>query len=76
MPLMLRIRCNQGDGAESAPETANTMVATSHVIEADRFSARKVDEAKRVMQLRRVILIGLAAAMTLATLAPIVVLAG
>jgi hypothetical protein len=52
------------------------MVATSHVIEADRFSARKVDEAKRVMQLRRVILIGLAAAMTLATLAPIVVLAG
>ena len=52
------------------------MVTASHGIEADRFSARKVDEAKRVMHLRRLILIGLAAAMALATLAPVVVLAG
>jgi hypothetical protein len=52
------------------------MVATSHVIEADRFSAVRVVEARRTMYLRRLILIGLAGAMALATLAPVVVLAG
>jgi hypothetical protein len=52
------------------------MVATSHVIENDNFSTRKLLDAKRATQLRRLILIGLAGAMALGTLAPVVVLAG
>jgi hypothetical protein len=52
------------------------MVAASHVIEKDDFSSLKPIEAAGNMRLRRLILIGLAAAMALATLAPVVVLAG
>ena len=52
------------------------MVTASHVIESDGFSSRKAIEAMRVVRVRRMILIGLAAAMALATLAPVVVLAG
>jgi hypothetical protein len=52
------------------------MTATSHVIEMDGFSLRKPEDMKHVARLRRLILIGLAAAMALATLAPVVVLAG
>ncbi len=52
------------------------MVAALHTIENDSFSARKTDETLRIVQLRRLILIGLAGAMALATLAPVVVLAG
>jgi hypothetical protein len=52
------------------------MVTASHIVESDGFSARKRAETKRIERLRRMILIGLAAAMALATLAPMVVLAG
>jgi hypothetical protein len=52
------------------------MVAASHVIESDGFSSRKMVENLRAVRLRRLILIGLASAMALATLAPVVVLAG
>lgn len=61
---------------KSALETVKTMVAALHTIENDSFSARKTDETLRIVQLRRLILIGLAGAMALATLAPVVVLAG
>ena len=52
------------------------MTTASHVIESDGFSARKAAETLRVIRVRRLILLGLAAAMALATLAPVVVLAG
>jgi hypothetical protein len=52
------------------------MVTASHVIESEGFSARKAADAKRIVRLRRLILMGLASAMALATLAPMVVLAG
>jgi hypothetical protein len=52
------------------------MVTASHVIESGRFSARKAADGIRIVRLRRLILLGLAVAMTLATLAPVVVLAG
>jgi hypothetical protein len=52
------------------------MVAASHVIESDSYSSRKAVDAVRAVRVRRLILIGLAAAMALATLAPVVVLAG
>jgi hypothetical protein len=52
------------------------MVFASHVIETDVFSASQKAETQRVLRLRRLILIGLAAALALATLAPVVVLAG
>jgi hypothetical protein len=52
------------------------MSIVEHVIETDGFSFRKHVEEKRAIRMRRLILIGLAAAMALATLAPVVVLAG
>jgi hypothetical protein len=52
------------------------MSIVEHVIETDGFSFRKHVEERRAVRLRRLILIGLAAAMALATLAPVVVLAG
>jgi hypothetical protein len=52
------------------------MTFASHVIEKEQFSTRTAAESKRVVRLRRLILIGLAGAMALATMAPVVVLAG
>jgi hypothetical protein len=52
------------------------MTTASHVIETDGFSRSKPEDVMRARRLRRLILIGLAAAMALATLAPVVVLAG
>lgn len=57
-------------------KTVKTMVTATHMIESDGFSARKATDGVRVMRLRRLILLGLAAAMALGTLAPVVVLAG
>jgi hypothetical protein len=54
----------------------NTMSLVEHVIETDEFSGRTHTREHRVERLRRLILIGLAAAMAFATLAPVVVLAG
>jgi hypothetical protein len=52
------------------------MSVVEHVIETDDFSSRKSSHVNEVVRLRRLILMGLAAAMALATLAPVVVLAG
>ncbi len=51
------------------------MVYAAHVIENEQVSTIKSHGKRRQMQLRRLILLGLAAAMALATLAPMVVLA-
>jgi hypothetical protein len=56
--------------------TVSIMSFASHVIEKEQFSSRTAAEGKRIMRLRRLILLGLAGAMALATLAPVVVLAG
>jgi hypothetical protein len=55
--------------------TVNTMIFATHVIETEQFSVRNDQRIARGMRLRRLILLGLAAAMALATLAPMVVLA-
>jgi hypothetical protein len=52
------------------------MSLVEHVIETDEFSGRTHAREHRVERLRRLILIGLAASMAFATLAPVVVLAG
>jgi hypothetical protein len=52
------------------------MSIVEHIIETDEFSGRIHAREHRVERLRRLILIGLAGAMALATLAPVVVLAG
>jgi hypothetical protein len=54
----------------------NTMSIVEHVIETDQFSRRSTVDSQSAVKFRRLILIGLAAAMALATLAPAVVLAG
>jgi hypothetical protein len=54
-------------------KTVIKMVLSAHIIENEEFSAPK---SAHVIKLRRMILIGLAGALALATLAPIVVLAG
>jgi hypothetical protein len=51
------------------------MEKSTHLIETTGYSAARVAEAKHVVAVRRMILIGLSAAMALATLAPAVVLA-
>jgi hypothetical protein len=51
------------------------MSFTTHVIEKEQFSGRTPEQSKRGMKARRLILIGLATALILATLAPVVVLA-
>ena len=52
------------------------MVLAAHVIETEQFSHRTGVEEQRAVRFRRLILLGLAVAMALATLAPVVVLAG
>ena len=52
------------------------MVLATHVIETEQTSAIKQTVFAHNIKVRRLILLGLAAAMALATLAPIVVLAG
>jgi hypothetical protein len=52
------------------------MSFTSHVVEKEEFSGQSPAESKRIIRVRRLILMGLAVAMALATLAPVVVLAG
>jgi hypothetical protein len=52
-----------------------TMSIVEHIIETDEFSGRRAINVIKAMRLRRLILMGLAAAMALATLAPVVVLA-
>jgi hypothetical protein len=52
------------------------MVSSVHVVEMRQFSAMSKRQIKATMRLRRLILIGLASAMTLATLATSIVLAG
>jgi hypothetical protein len=56
-------------------ETVKAMAIMSHVIERDAFSSTKWMGAKHVVRMRRLILIGLAGTMALATIAPVVVLA-
>jgi hypothetical protein len=51
------------------------MSMVEHVIESDGYSSRRVGNPGKAARLRRLILMGLAAAMALATLAPVVVLA-
>jgi hypothetical protein len=51
------------------------MVLAAHIIETEQFSRNKRDEKLRASRLRQLILLGLAVAMALATLAPVVVLA-
>jgi hypothetical protein len=51
------------------------MSIVEHVIETDHFSRRAPLRGRSEVRLRRLILIGLAAAMAFATLAPVVVLA-
>ncbi len=60
----------------AAKKTVITMVLAAHVIETEEFSTQSHAENLRVAKLRRLILLGLATAMALATLAPVVVLAG
>ncbi len=57
-------------------KTVKAMSIVEHIIETDEFSGRTHEREHRVERLRRLILIGLAGAMALATLAPVVVLAG
>jgi hypothetical protein len=57
-------------------ETKMTTALASHVIEAEALSVQQKLNTRHVIRLRRLILCGLAASMALATLAPIVVLAG
>jgi hypothetical protein len=52
------------------------MVLATHVIETEQTSDRKRLTFAHTVKVRRLILLGLAATMALATLAPIVVLAG
>jgi hypothetical protein len=56
-------------------ETVRAMVTSLHVIERDVFSSVKLAEARHVVRVRRLILVGLAVVMALATLAPVAVLA-
>jgi hypothetical protein len=51
------------------------MSIAEHVIETEQFSRRNLAREQSLSRYRRLILIGLAAAMALATLAPVVVLA-
>jgi hypothetical protein len=51
------------------------MSIVEHVIETDHFSHRAPLSHRNEVRFRRLILMGLAAAMALATLAPVVVLA-
>jgi hypothetical protein len=51
------------------------MSIVEHIIEADEFSGHRASGVAKAVRLRRLILMGLAAAMALATLAPVVVLA-
>ncbi len=60
-------------GKSAALKTVISMPIATHVIETDQNSAAK---GLAIVRLRRLILLGLAAAMALASLAPIVVLAG
>jgi hypothetical protein len=52
------------------------MLFTSHVVEKEEFSGHSSAKAKRLVRVRKLILMGLAVSMALATLAPVVVLAG
>lgn len=56
-------------------EMVTAMDKSTHMIEETGFSAQNPAEAKHIVAVRRMILIGLSAAMALATLAPVVVLA-
>jgi hypothetical protein len=56
-------------------KTVMMMVLAAHIIETEQFSRNKRDEKLRASRLRQLILLGLAVAMALATLAPVVVLA-
>lgn len=61
----------------SVPEdTVIKMVLATHLIETEQTSEIKKTVFAHNIKVRRLILLGLAAAMALATLAPIVVLAG
>jgi hypothetical protein len=57
-------------------DTVIKMVLATHVIETEQTSEIKKSVFAHNIKVRRLILLGLAAAMALATLAPIVVLAG
>jgi hypothetical protein len=57
-------------------EDGENMVLAAHIIETEQFSGKNRDAGLRAVRLRRLILLGLAVAMALATLAPAVVLAG
>jgi hypothetical protein len=56
-------------------ETVRAMAILTHVIERDAFSSADVTDTKHVIRVRRLILVGLAVVMALATLAPVAVLA-
>jgi hypothetical protein len=61
----------------SVPEdTVIKMVLATHIIETEQTSEIKQTVFAHNIKVRRLILLGLATAMALATLAPIVVLAG
>lgn len=75
MPFIVRIRFN-GAVASCAKKTVIDMVLATHVIETEQVSGVRRMGLERHIKLRRLILLGLAAAMAFATLAPVVVLAG
>jgi hypothetical protein len=60
-------------GKSAALKTVKKMPIAAHVIETEQNSIRK---GLAIVRVRRLILLGLAVAMALASLAPIVVLAG
>jgi hypothetical protein len=63
-------------GKNAAFETVIHMVLAAHVIETEQVSSVRRLRSAHIIRVRRLILLGLACAMALATLAPVVVLAG